>query len=447
MGGFRLGGACLVLALAGCRSASFECASDDACKADGVQGWCEPLGFCSFPDDTCPSGRRFGDQSENDLAGMCVQPTEPGPVGGGSSGNTTTSASGSESTGADSDSAGASSDGGDVSSDGGDDSTGAPPVTVNYVFLTSQPVPLDQGVEAVDALCNELAAESGLPGTYVAWMSTSTQGAVERLGDARGWLRPDGRPFADTVQDLLTGDTTYPPNVDESGATLRGLRVATSTDDEGLAYDRTCEDWSSNTAEADLWYGNSGFGGYRWSSYSITNCDQPLHAYCFGTEHQEPVVATPMEGRLAFTSAGIIRGDAGIEAMDALCNTESLAAGYGPAKAFVATGGAAAIDRFETRGLPWVNARGVPLAPTAGAFALAVHLDAPANFTATGERIADEFWTGTSGIAEVPNDRNCDDWTNPDESGLRELNDSTDSWLDTYSTSCDSEFHLLCFEE
>jgi hypothetical protein len=38
------------------------------CGADGA---CETNGFCSFPDSSCPSGRKYGDQS-GDAAGKCV---------------------------------------------------------------------------------------------------------------------------------------------------------------------------------------------------------------------------------------------------------------------------------------------------------------------------------------------------------------------------------------
>ncbi len=48
----------------GCiRAAAFECTSDPQCTRAGVQGTCESVGFCSFPDDTCASGHRFGDVS------------------------------------------------------------------------------------------------------------------------------------------------------------------------------------------------------------------------------------------------------------------------------------------------------------------------------------------------------------------------------------------------
>ncbi len=62
----------LALALGGCTpDKGFQCAGDDGCQSDGVAGTCESIGYCSFPDDTCPSGRRYGELAEG-LSGVCV---------------------------------------------------------------------------------------------------------------------------------------------------------------------------------------------------------------------------------------------------------------------------------------------------------------------------------------------------------------------------------------
>jgi hypothetical protein len=48
----------IVYALAaGCQTSSFVCQTDVQC---GAMGTCEANGSCSFPDDTCDSGRRYG---------------------------------------------------------------------------------------------------------------------------------------------------------------------------------------------------------------------------------------------------------------------------------------------------------------------------------------------------------------------------------------------------
>jgi hypothetical protein len=66
------------VAVGACGGQSFSCQDDAAC--DG--GWCEAQGWCSFADDACDSGRRFGEHAGVGLAGQCVE-----PVGGASSGS------------------------------------------------------------------------------------------------------------------------------------------------------------------------------------------------------------------------------------------------------------------------------------------------------------------------------------------------------------------------
>jgi hypothetical protein len=60
---------------AGCRQVpdAFRCeAPTDCVDVDGLAGTCEPDGACSFPDEACPSGRRYGEHGEAELAGGCV---------------------------------------------------------------------------------------------------------------------------------------------------------------------------------------------------------------------------------------------------------------------------------------------------------------------------------------------------------------------------------------
>jgi len=51
----------------------FSCDADKACVLDGVAGFCEPSGHCSFDDEDCGTGRRYGSDAGED-AGACVGP-------------------------------------------------------------------------------------------------------------------------------------------------------------------------------------------------------------------------------------------------------------------------------------------------------------------------------------------------------------------------------------
>lgn len=84
----RLAIACgMFVAAFACAANGFVCENDDECVAGETLGMCEPSGGCSFPDDACPSGRRYGDRSKPGLAGTCVDEDA------GSSSSSTTGAS------------------------------------------------------------------------------------------------------------------------------------------------------------------------------------------------------------------------------------------------------------------------------------------------------------------------------------------------------------------
>lgn len=59
--------------LAGCSvTEAFTCSADEQCVADGAAGRCEAAGVCSFPDEACPSGHRYGGLA-GELSGECVE--------------------------------------------------------------------------------------------------------------------------------------------------------------------------------------------------------------------------------------------------------------------------------------------------------------------------------------------------------------------------------------
>ena len=52
--------------------APFVCVSDDQCVDGAQQGTCEPTGYCSFADDSCPSAKRYGVHASDAVSGNCV---------------------------------------------------------------------------------------------------------------------------------------------------------------------------------------------------------------------------------------------------------------------------------------------------------------------------------------------------------------------------------------
>jgi len=53
--------------------ATYGCSSDEQCRDGAEAGWCEADGYCSFADDACPDGRRYGGFAPGSIAGACVE--------------------------------------------------------------------------------------------------------------------------------------------------------------------------------------------------------------------------------------------------------------------------------------------------------------------------------------------------------------------------------------
>ncbi len=66
--------ACGLGIILGCTGSSvFLCGSDGDCRQGDVSGVCQATGYCSFPDDTCESGQRYGVHVGGSLAEACVE--------------------------------------------------------------------------------------------------------------------------------------------------------------------------------------------------------------------------------------------------------------------------------------------------------------------------------------------------------------------------------------
>lgn len=434
-----------------CRTDNFECESENACQIESIQGFCEPSGYCSFPDEECSSGRRYGENAPSEIAGICVGGEAEGSTGVTPMTTTSLTSGTTSATTTTTTPPGSSTSLAETGSTGTDTSSGTSsnPIEANYVFISSEPVDLSPTfIDDADAHCNTLAGEGGLPGTYVAWLSTSSTSALDRLSDARGWVRPDGRPFVDRPADLSQGRLYYPPVLDETGTVLRASDIITGTVDSGDAFSGTCVDWTSLAPRLQTTAGRSGSTSPDWTDTENVSCLMASsRVYCFGTDLEEEVVLDPIDGRSAFVTAQAIRGDSGLDELDSQCQSEASAAGLdGEYLAVVATSSGSALSRFDTAGLPWLNAMGVPLTLTEAGLSLPGPWDTSPSFSATGSPLGGRFWTGAQSINGGAGS-NCTDWTDGDGSAFAHASSSTDTWADDSVFSCDALNRVLCFEE
>jgi hypothetical protein len=339
----------------------------------------------------------------------------------------------------------------DAATDAMADASQAP---ANIMFVTSTTTSVDTmgGLAGADAFCMARAAAAGLPGTFVAWLSAGLMGAKTRLGTARGWLRTDGKPFADEVADLAAGVFWYPPRFDEFGVDAGPVRVMTGTKGDGTADNYDCTALTGGTAEG-IETGLASSTHRRWTfDQQLATCASQNRIYCFQTDLQVPVKPIPVTGRKAFLSSAWTPSN-GLPGADAKCAADATSANLtGTFKALLSTSFSTAASRFDGSGQPWVRVDGVPLAPTAAAV-LAGTVDTTLEVDATGAYVDDDVtWTGVSSMGTPgtvgTTTGTCTDWTATTGSGgMGLVHESTARWFSFATSTCTTTTNrLYCFE-
>jgi len=102
-----------------------------------------------------------------------------------------------------------------------------------------------QEIEAADYLCQRLANLEGLPGQFVAWLSTDAVNAVDRLSPfMNGFRCTNGEVVAMNITDLTDGTLANPIRYDETGARVNGGQVWTGTKSNGTSTGHNCNNWA-----------------------------------------------------------------------------------------------------------------------------------------------------------------------------------------------------------
>jgi len=334
-------------------------------------------------------------------------------------------------------------------SDGSTDAPGEP----NLAFVTSQKVvPASLGsVAAADAMCSSLAAAAGHPGHYVAWLSSSTSNATSRMGTtARGWVRADGRPFADTLVDIAQGRIWYPLRLTEAGDDVASsgdpadLVVATGTEASGApSLGNTCSDYTNPSG--GITTGLADNAPYGWTSQMGGGCSTAMRLYCFEIDHATPVTLVPESSRQAFVLTTDVSGGATLASDDQHCNTEAAGAGLpGTYRAALATTTASALSRF-TPGAPWVRADGVTTIDSSGAMLAPVLFEAGGGFELT------VAWSGAPSLtAKAPTAAaSCGDWTltNTTQGLTGNVSRSAGEAFGGIPNACSNSLRVYCLQD
>lgn len=341
----------------------------------------------------------------------------------------------------------------DANATDGDSCTNACKKRYNIAFVTSTTytVLAMGGVAGADAACQARASAGGFSGNFIAWISSSTSELGTRLAGARGWVRPDGKPFLDEYDGPAT---YYPPRVTELKTEVTdGVTPALGNYSQGTG-GGSCDDWTSTGSGKWFLRGDPTDGTGGWSgSWRTVSCSGSFRLYCLQKDFKNPLTFAKVEGRLAFVTNDRWVPAGGLTAADARCNQDASAAGLpGTFKALLATTGASAASRFTTAGGPWVRRDGIPLvAQAADMFVASGVLVAPLNVTASGNYLGNNGgWSGGADPKQ-PGTNTCSNWTSADASlttvGGRALCGHISEMLaNDPMIGCDKGYRLYCLQ-
>jgi hypothetical protein len=334
------------------------------------------------------------------------------------------------------------------------------PVPANLVFVTSSSAMGGfGGTAAADTQCANRAASRGLPGTYVAWLATSTSKASARLGSARGWKRVDGAPVADTVAGLVGGETFNPIDLDETGAQIADNYAFTGTkiDASGDSLDQACNDWTTPSTGAFATVGYLFAGSPDVLSGALNTCDLTAHFYCFAVDYMTPMRPSGnVTGRIAFVSKSVTLGASGAMAFDSRCQAEATAAGLpGSYLAAVATTTQTIASRFTTDARPWQRVDGTTITSDgASLFAAAGVIPSFVNQTADGTYTASTapkfIWTGATPNVTGTAASTCSNWTLQSGNGTVGYPNAAELgsfWATPTPHACTASHSVLCLEQ
>jgi hypothetical protein len=153
------------------------------------------------------------------------------------------------------------------------------------------------GLSGADGICQTHATNTCLPGTHMAWLSSSSASPNTRFSQQTTPYRlVDGTKIADSWTDLSDGTLDAPLDLDEYGdpppASIQRCDDKTAwawsgtrSAGEPWVEDPTvhCDDWSSTSAEGS--WGGWGETNQLWTSYCYSHgggaCQSTASIYCF----------------------------------------------------------------------------------------------------------------------------------------------------------------------
>lgn len=297
----------------------------------------------------------------------------------------------------------------------------------NLIFISSASVPTNRGNAIVyDGDCNVAASAAGINSAdgkdFIAYVSDSVSLAKSRIPSAaRGWMRMDGKPFADSLISLLVGNQVLNPLLfDETGAVRDRALLPTGTNADGtLSAERNCLDWTSPDSSNLVQIGAPEGGPVTWSSGANPSfCSGPnagFNLICMGTTRNAVVAITPTAGKKIWVTSSPFTLD-GSQTPDAKCQADR-PGGVTTAAALIATTTKSASANLNS-GAVYVRPDGTRVG-TGAQIALGGRLESGIWQSADGAYLSGSqyVWSGSTTISTVGStESTCGNWADPSRS-------------------------------
>ncbi len=327
------------------------------------------------------------------------------------------------------------------------------------------------GLAGADAICQGDADAASLGGTWVAWLSTSTVDARDRLVDNQFRLVDRATLVASSKADLLNGSLDNAIVTAANGSNSGSFtQTWTGSQYTGTKSTNTCSDWTDGTNGSDGEYGDKSNTDTTWGNNGSQNCGilNLSHLYCFETSLANPTrtptptstststptntpTATPTFFRV-FNTEGTYSGDlGGLDGADRICQGDADAASLGGTwVAWLSTSTVDARDRLVDNEFRLVD-RETVVAQSKADLTNGTILNAivtAANGSNSGGIL--RTWTGTA-VNGTNTAFTCSNWTDGTNgsNGTRgDKSNTTSTWTNETDSACNSlnASHLYCFE-
>ena len=323
----------------------------------------------------------------------------------------------------------------------------------NLVFVSSQTYAANLGSAAMyDQRCNQLATAAGINSVgnnaYVALMRDGSREFVDVLGTARGFVRVDGAPIADTVVDLVNSSPIYNNiGLDENGVEVRDGEAMNGIGD-AVIY--TCQSWTTNANNRYLFPGNTSSGPLRWIySFSDHNCSDVFHVYCFMKTRTVALTPATSTGKKIYLTTNPFFPGGGIAGANAQCDAYKPMGTSGTGKALLATTTASAASLLHA--VNYVRPDGLLVGSGAELSLGIVHTGIWQR--GDGGYVFGSAWSGTEFMTQTASaNNNCNDWTSSamgDDGLIGDDHSVTTWWSNTAFDpgACSTGLRIRCFEE